>query len=157
MKNLSINHKFNNIDQVERLNEFTGRHFFSEGALKFFSGKIYPTIFRGRFFVTSEKPPHGSRSYTVRMAQVDGGVETILDHCGFSSKKSAEKFIEKNLTFDHAKIIELLSRSYNTGKYYKLLARLKNSKPSQWADIKDLNLVSDWLINWVEKKIEGVN
>ena len=157
MKNLSINHKFNNIDQVERINEFAGNHFFSEGALKFFSGKIYPTMFRGRFFVTSEKPPHGDRGYTIRMAQVDGGIETICDFGCFSSKKQAENFIEKNLTFDHAKIIELLSRAFNSGKYYKMLARLKKSHPNQWTDIRNLNLVSTWLIDWVEKKIEGVN
>jgi hypothetical protein len=153
MSNLSINHKFHNIDQIQLFNEFNGYHFFSTGAKGFFDSKIYNTIYRNRFFVTSEKYPHGSRKYSIRMIKTDGSIETLGDFNSFATKNQASRFIMHNLTFEHSKIIDLLSKAFNTGKFIHMLARFKKNYPEQWGDISKLELVSSWLIEWAEAKI----
>ena len=151
----SVNHKFNSMNDIEWTNQAIGHHYFSTDTMRFFSSKIYPCVYRGRFFVTSEKDKFSGkpREYSVRMAESNGSIETIGEFQAFSSKAQAERFITKNLTFETAKLIETLKRAFNTGKHLKALSNLIAKHPEEWARIKDLGLTSDWLCEWAEKKI----
>jgi hypothetical protein len=91
---------FTTIGQIKAANERAGQHFFEPGAMRFFGTRISPTVYAGRYFVTSETPGHGApRRYTVRSAESNGHVETIGEFCGLSryrAHKEAERlgFIE---------------------------------------------------------------
>lgn len=65
------------ISQIKAKNRELGHHFFDKDASKFFGSKIYPTVYGGRFFVTSEKNPSGVTRYSVREAQPNGAIKTV--------------------------------------------------------------------------------
>ena len=156
MKNSkSINHKFNTINEIQLFNEFTGRYFFEAGAMRSFGSKVYPCIYRGRFFVTSEKDRFSNRPrlYTIRMANTGGSIETVGGFQAFSTKAQAERFITKYLTFEHSKLMDLSIKFFNTGRFSKLMARTIKKNPKAWEDIKELELLSSWLPEWVDNKL----
>jgi len=65
---------FKTIDDVKHANQAIGHHWFDRDAMAFFKTKYESDIIRGRFFVTSEQPPHGPREFRVRMAADDGKI-----------------------------------------------------------------------------------
>ena len=91
---------FANITAIKRANKGIGHHFFSKGALRFFNSTVYPRVYGGRFFVTSEFHcgTHESHCgttpvrYTVRGAQQDGAVKTVSEFQEFATKDLAITF-----------------------------------------------------------------
>jgi len=63
------------IEEIERYNERSGFHFFKPDTMRFFHSRVYPQIYGGRYFITSERCTWGEghpRLYTVRQALPDG-------------------------------------------------------------------------------------
>jgi hypothetical protein len=58
--------RFDNIDHLKRAVATSGNTFFGVQEMKMFRSRVADDLYDGRFFVTSEKPPHGDREYTVR-------------------------------------------------------------------------------------------
>ena len=57
-----------------------GRHWFDKDTMKFFGTRLPQTGYNGEgglYFVSSEKPPHGPRRYTVRWVVKPGKIETV--------------------------------------------------------------------------------
>ncbi len=77
------------IADLKRLNEKNGGCWFSPGAMRFFGTRIESGILRGKFFITSEQPPHGSRGFCVRSFDDEGGIDTVGEVCQYSSKADA--------------------------------------------------------------------
>lgn len=48
------------IDDLIERNQRAGCHFFSDGAMKFFKSIVYPKVFEGDIFITSEKQEHAN-------------------------------------------------------------------------------------------------
>jgi hypothetical protein len=75
--------QFTDMDDVRRANAAIGHHWFDPDTLSFFSSRVGDTLYGGRYFVSSEKPPaslmtwDGQRRYTVREALPDGKVQTV--------------------------------------------------------------------------------
>ena len=72
---------FSTVSQIKRLNESSGRHFFSPSAMRFFNCRVHDNVYGGCVFVTSEKndTPYCApqpRVYTVRVAMADGSIQT---------------------------------------------------------------------------------
>ena len=66
------------MDHVRRANRARGHHFFSVGAMAFFSSRIESGLIDGRYFVTSEAFDETSeRRFTLREVEDDGAVETL--------------------------------------------------------------------------------
>lgn len=71
---------FKTISDVRRANREAGQHFFDRDTMRFFGSRVVSGLYAGRFFVTSEKGPYDTaRTYTVREAEPDGGIETCGD------------------------------------------------------------------------------
>lgn len=58
--------KFDSVEDLRRKVTRSGSHFFSPGAMRFFSSRVSGELFGGRFFVTSESDGDNPRRYTVR-------------------------------------------------------------------------------------------
>ena len=74
--------KWENITQIKRANKALGHHFFDRDAMTFFRSRVYPHVYGGRFFITSEQFVAGDgeefpREYTVREARPDGTIDTV--------------------------------------------------------------------------------
>ena len=67
---------YNNIHEVMDANDRAENKFFSEGALRFFKSRISPTIYGGRYFVTSEEAWGMGRVYSVRECTDNGSIHT---------------------------------------------------------------------------------
>jgi len=75
-------------------------HFFDADTMRFFKSRIG----RARkcksgiwFFVTSEKPPHGKRMYSVRKMELDGDINTVGEFCSLTSymaNKLLDEYVE---------------------------------------------------------------
>lgn len=54
-------------------------HFFDSDTMRFFKSRIGAVRIKDGvwYFVTSEKPPHGSRMYSVRKMELDGDINII--------------------------------------------------------------------------------
>lgn len=59
--------------QIKDAAKAQGSHFFDPGTMRFFRSRVGDKTYMGRYFITSEKGPHGGRRYTVRKATVQGG------------------------------------------------------------------------------------
>jgi hypothetical protein len=87
---------FTSITQIEARNSKIGHCFFSKDSKKFFSSRILSTIYKGVYFITSERNGFDdySRSFTIRMALNDGSIDTIGGFNRFKTKQQAQKFIK---------------------------------------------------------------
>ncbi len=64
-----------NIEEIKKNNIEAGRFFFSPETMRFFGSRVHPAVYEGPggiYFVTSEQPPHGPRTYTVHQALPEG-------------------------------------------------------------------------------------
>lgn len=77
------------VEEARTANRMRGHHFFDPDTMRFFRSRIASGMQGGRFFVTSEKPPHGPRHYTVRFAKKSGDVQTVGDFGAFHSRGAA--------------------------------------------------------------------
>ena len=72
---------FANLSSFVQKNQESGRHFFDKDAQQWFESIIYPQLYGGRYFVTSEQwvgsEAISPRKWTVRRANDDGGVDDI--------------------------------------------------------------------------------
>jgi len=82
--------RFSTLDEVKQANASIGHHWFDRDTLRFFSSRFSETLHGGRFFVSSERPPHGPRAYTVREALSDGSVETRGEFMAYANRRQAQ-------------------------------------------------------------------
>jgi hypothetical protein len=82
---------FHNLEQVKEANRRLGHHWFSKDTLRFFGGRVLPTLYGNRFFVTSEFTgfDRTARAYTVRLANPDGTVERVGELGAYQTRKQA--------------------------------------------------------------------
>lgn len=82
------------IEKIKAENELNGRHFFDKRTVSFFKSKVLPTVYGGKYFITSEVNPDGAKKYTVREA-VDGGrlIRHIGEYHAYTSKSQAKDAI----------------------------------------------------------------
>ena len=81
---------YETLEQVQQANRQAGRHWFSPDTLEFFESVMESEIIAGRFFITSEKPPHGPRMFSVREADEDGNIYTVGEFCSYATLYDAE-------------------------------------------------------------------
>lgn len=77
------------IAELKRLNESNGMCWFEKGSMKFFGTRIESGIIKGKYFITSEQPPHGPRKFSVRSFDDTGNVDTVGEFCDYDSKREA--------------------------------------------------------------------
>ncbi|KKL87015.1 hypothetical protein LCGC14_1938930 [marine sediment metagenome] len=101
---MSANGKFKSVGAIQRAHEKVGGRWFSPENMDFFRSRVYPGVYGGRFFVTSEKQGGcltGNtypRLYTVREATPDGDIGTPGEFQEFSTLKKAQAAAEELAT-----------------------------------------------------------
>lgn len=68
---------FSSIAAIKKANRDAGHHFFDRESMKFFASKIHDGVIGGKYFITSEQPPHGPRVYSIREANDSGHISTV--------------------------------------------------------------------------------
>ena len=91
-----------NIDDIRDANKRAGLFFFEYETMRFFDCRVHSRVYRGGFFVTSEKGPDGWRRFTVRQAGEDGSIRTIGEFQQYGTREAAH---------DAAKTFSLLAIS----------------------------------------------
>ena len=84
---------FDMADVIEK-NKKIDNHWFDEDTMNFFKTKFAGNLINGRFFITSEKQPHGKRAFTIRMALPTGRVQTLGEVCQYPTKKAAREVVD---------------------------------------------------------------
>ncbi len=84
--------------ETEHKNRNPQGHFFDIDTMKFFKSRIGEVKIKDNvwYFITSEKPPHGKRQYSVRKMGMDGGIETVGEFCSMTTYQA--KKLLKELT-----------------------------------------------------------
>ena len=86
---------FKNMNEVKEANKAIGNKWFEPGAMRFFGTRIETGIIKGQYFITSEQPPHGGRTYNVRLIKDSGDIDTVNDSLlNFDSIEQAEELLE---------------------------------------------------------------
>lgn len=88
---------FKTIAEIKAANAALGHFWFSPETIKFFGTKIMPTVVDGRYFITSEQPPHGPRKYSVRRAEDNGSISTVGKFCHYPTRQSARRALTNHL------------------------------------------------------------
>lgn len=87
--------RYRRLDDIKRRNMRVGNYWFEPDTMRFFSSRVHSTIYIPNdgagvaYFVTSEKPPHARRAYSVRRANVDGSIDTVGEFCGYRTGRQA--------------------------------------------------------------------
>ncbi len=83
------------IGDVKRLNEGAGGYWFSPDTLKFFKSRFTETdkLIKGKYFITSEQNPEGSRMFSVRAFDPKTkDISTVGEFHSFATKKEAMEY-----------------------------------------------------------------
>jgi hypothetical protein len=78
-------HDISKIDTIRQRNRAAGQYFFSPGAMRFFDSIVYPEVYGGRYFITSERAPGFKRKFTIREALDSGEIKTVGKFQQYSS------------------------------------------------------------------------
>jgi hypothetical protein len=107
------------IADLKALNEQNGGCWFSRSNMRFFGTAIESGIIGGRYFITSEQPPHSARDYTVRSFNEKGSINTVGERGAYSSRRDALRAAVDRATNDarFAADLPVLVAS-NLGKQY---------------------------------------
>lgn len=84
---------YQNITEIKQANKDAGMYFFDRDTMRFFANRIFPKVYQGRFFITSEKKGFEDmrRDYCVREADEHARIQT---RAKFPTKKEAEAYIK---------------------------------------------------------------
>ena len=85
--------RLHTLSQIKRAAEAAGSHWFSKGALSFFSSRISSQVYSvpgGALFVSSEETL-GCRLYSIRSCTFAGSIDTVGSFRRYESSKAAHK------------------------------------------------------------------
>ena len=78
-----------NLLAVVHANDEAGRHWFEADTMEFFLTRLESDLIDGRYFITSEKGPHGPRAFSIRLADEDAHIQTVGEFMGYETKTDA--------------------------------------------------------------------
>lgn len=84
---------FKSIEDIKKANANAGLHWFEPATLRYFGSRVSPTLYGGRYFITSEQRRFdGSpRRYSVRVASADGSIDTVGEFKAYATRADAIK------------------------------------------------------------------
>jgi len=76
------------INEIQAEMSAAGSHWWDKGSMRYFGTRAGEQVYHGSggiYFVTSEKPPHGPRAYSVRQYKPDTHyIDTVGEFCSMS-------------------------------------------------------------------------
>ena len=91
---IATNDRFIDMYEVRQKNAQEGFHWFEPDTMRFFRSRVGDTLYKGRYFVSSEQGPNMPRRWTVRVALPDGRIRDVGGFQRFSSWRNAHRYIE---------------------------------------------------------------
>ena len=89
---------YSDIDAIKYDARQCGSHFFDEGAMRFFNSRVLPTVYGGRFFITSERFDDSTpRRYTLREC-LNGQILDASKFQEFATRREAVSAIGKTVS-----------------------------------------------------------
>ena len=82
--------EFKTVNGIRKANAERNDQWFSPDTMAWWSGTVSEKLHGGCMFVSSEKPPGGTRGYTIRVALADGEIESVTELRHFRRKADAE-------------------------------------------------------------------
>jgi len=98
---------YKTIAEIKKANDKIGEHWFDYDWMKYFRTTIYPEVYFGKWFITSEPLPRNKeqinreydkenpRVFSIRLAHNTGEITTIGDLGGFASFEEAEEYLKE--------------------------------------------------------------
>lgn len=86
------------IEDLKQLNRKNGGCWFEPSTMRFFGTRICGGIQFGRFFISSEQPPHGQRKYSVRSFDEAGDIDTVGEFCAYDTQAQAQAALREAVT-----------------------------------------------------------
>jgi hypothetical protein len=80
---------FRTMSDVRHANKALGHYWFHRDTLRFFKSRLESELIGGRYFVSSERGPHGPRMFTIREVNPDGSIDTLGDFMAFKTCSAA--------------------------------------------------------------------
>jgi catabolite regulation protein CreA len=83
-----------NIDDVKRIAESKGSHFFKPDTMRFFKSRVSDEVYQAAnstllYFVTSERGPDMPRRFSVRRFDIEtGSINTVGEHNSYTRYKA---------------------------------------------------------------------
>lgn len=87
---------FKTVAEIKKFNAAQGYYFFSKGAMGMFNTHVYPYIYAGRFFITSDHFSEESKFYSVREVLENGRI-LRLDFEGIDSLDEARRMVKLHI------------------------------------------------------------
>ena len=90
--------QYSSIKEIIEDAKQAGSHFFDTATMKFFSSRILPTLYNGRYFITSERDSYrdsNPRVYTVREYMGGGDIRTVGVFGQYRFRQQAHSAIRK--------------------------------------------------------------
>jgi hypothetical protein len=85
--------KFRDIREVRDASNKIGNHWFDGETMAYFGTKFESTVYKNRFFITSEIPPYGKAGFTIRFVRPNGTIQSLFDLCHFKTLSEAKKMM----------------------------------------------------------------
>ena len=88
--------RYTSIDQIISEVQSAGSRFFDKKEQAFWSSRILPSIYKGKYFITSERDRDSNfRLYTIRKYEGGSRIETVGGFLQHATKKEALKALFK--------------------------------------------------------------
>ena len=104
------------INRIQEEMTADGSHWWDKDTMRAFGTRVSDKVYQGEsgvFFVTSEKPPHGERAFSVRQYQPEAkNVDTVGDFCVMTRSQAHAKAAE--LAGPSATIVQEAHREVST-------------------------------------------
>jgi rRNA processing protein Krr1/Pno1 len=82
----------------KKVSEIKARHkgyWFAPKTMKFFKSKVYPTVYGGKYFISSEQSPFGPRRFTIReYDEVNDDINTVGEMGKYRSLEEAREAVK---------------------------------------------------------------
>ncbi len=90
---LRVKPRYRYMDDIRKRNAAAGGCWFEPSTMRFFSSRVQGSFYGAKdgraYFVTSERGPSGRRAYSVRVAQLDGSIDTVGEFQGYRTGRAA--------------------------------------------------------------------
>lgn len=85
------------INEIRYEAKRAGSHFFDADTMRFFGSRVLPTVYGGRYFITSEQDHYGNeaKAYTIRIALADGHIDTVGNFQAYATRAQAVSAVKQ--------------------------------------------------------------
>lgn len=91
---------YHTIEDVIRANKSIGNHWFDPDTMRFFRTRLGQELYAGKYFITSEQGPSGVRKWSIRVACVDGTIDTLGEFQAYHSTSAARYAVLRQIRED---------------------------------------------------------